>query len=343
MTTYLVTGASGFLGRHLLHALQADEVPRRALALVREPNAWSRHDWTHKLERVELLHGELLDPRAFAGDPRLAEVRGVFHLAAEVKHSRHDVESVYRSNVEGTAGILRLAAERGWRVVFVSTSGTVGCFRRREEHADEETPPCEEAIRSWPYYHSKLLAERRARELAEQHGVQLQIVRPPVLLGPGDHRFRSSGHLIRLLRRRLPFVVDGGIAFADVRDASRAILRAMESPRPRPVYHLPGHECSVGDFFALASEISGVPPPPLRLPYPVAWWLAQGLAQLGIRLRGEPLHLLPDPVVVEMATHWWGLRSLYAESELGYRPRPARETLADTIAWLRQNHPALRP
>ncbi len=333
-STYLVTGASGFLGRHLLEALHSDGLPRRAVALVRDPAAWSAYDWTQDLDDVELLRGSVTEPGAWREDPRLAPVRGVFHLAALVRHSRHGAEEVERTNVEGTAQVVRLAGARGWRVVYVSTSGTVGCFASERERADETAPYCEAAVRDWPYYRSKLRAEREARRLADALGVELCIVRPPVLLGPGDHRFRSTSHLVRFLRRRLPFLVRGGVHFADVRDASAALLRAMERETPRPIYHLPGTACSVTRFFEMAAEVSGVPAPRAVLPYRPAWWVARLLA---------PLRILPDPVVIEMASRWWGLESRYAARELDYATRDPRKTLADTIEWLQRHHEALRP
>jgi nucleoside-diphosphate-sugar epimerase len=328
--TYLLTGASGFLGRHLLSALQAGG--HRAVALLRDPQAWSGYDWTGKLEDVETLVGSVLEPAAWKEDARLDDVQGVFHLAALVRHSRQGGQEVETSIRDGTRRVLELAAERGWRVVFVSTSGTVGCFATPEQTADESSGYCEEAVRRWPYYRAKLRAEQEAQRLAEERGVSLVIARPPVLLGPGDHRFRSTGHLVRYLRGRLPFLVEGGVAFADVRDASAGLLRAMELDAPRPVYHLPGTACSVQRFFGMAEEVCGVPAPRRVLPFRTAWLLATALA---------PLHILPDPVVVEMASRWWGLRSLYAADDLGYASRDPLQTLSDTITWLQRHHPEL--
>ena len=75
-------------------------------------------------------------------------------------------------------------------------------------------------------------------------------------------------------------------------------------------------------------------------------WLAKGIAAtdewLGMKLRGEPLHFFPGPVVVEMAQYYWGLESLYAKDELGYESREPLETLRDTVEWLRANHPKLQ-
>ena len=331
--TLLVTGASGFLGRHVLQALPA-HTGLSAVALVRDVEAWRALDWAQKLEGVETITGSVLEPERWSGDPRLASVRTIVHLAAIVKHTRSGAEDVEPTNVAGTLAMVRLAAVLRARLIFVSTSGTVACFRSAGRAADEEAPYCEDVVARWPYYRSKIRAEREARRLADELGVELAIVRPPVLLGPGDHRLRSTGNLLRVLCGRLPIIVAGGIAFVDIRDVAGALLRLAELERVRAIYHLPGTACSVRAFFELAEEISGARAPRL-VPFRPAWVLGSVLARLGI-------HALPDPVVIEMASHFWDVRSRYAEAELGFRSRDPRETLTDTIAWLRENAPALK-
>ena len=168
------------------------------------------------------------------------------------------------------------------------------------------------------------------------------VIRPPVLLGPGDHRFRSTSNVLRMLRGRLPFLIRGGMHFVDVRDAVQAVLRAMALPHARPIYHLEGTCSSIEDFFGMIEHASGVPAPRWVLPLRPARLLAAADEWVGMRVRGEPLHLLPDPVVVEMASRYWGARSLYAEPELAYKSRDPQETLRDTVEWLRANHESLR-
>ena len=328
---WLVTGASGFLGRHLLDQIQISG-HSRTIALVRSTEEWRAMDWTRRLSGVDTVTGSVTEPAGWAGDSKLDGLAGIFHLAALVRHCRRDAADVYRINVSGTAAMVRLAAERGCRLVFVSTSGTVACFRDPAGSADEESDFCEAEVSGWPYYHSKIQAEREARRLAAELGVPLVILRPPVLLGPGDHRFRSTSHISRFLRGQLPFLIRGGMHFADVRDAARALWRAMIREPARPVYHLPGTISSVEEFFGLTAEVAGRRPPRLVLPYRPAWWLARISA---------PLRVLPDPVIIEMAAHYWGMRSRYAEADLEYRSRPGRETVADTVAWIMAHHPAL--
>ncbi len=329
---WLVTGASGFLGRHLLNEIQAAGDSRRIVVLVRSTREWHAMEWTRALARIDTVTGSVTEPAEWDRDPKLDGLAGIFHLAALVRHCRRDADEVYHINVRGTAAMVRLAAKRGCRIVFVSTSGTVACFRDPTSSADEESAFCQTEVAGWPYYDSKIEAEREARHLADQLGVPLVILRPPVLLGPGDHRFRSTNHVSRFLRGKLPFLVQGGMHFADVRDAARALPCAMIRDQPRPVYHLPGAISSIEEFFALTAQVSGRRAPGVVLPWRTAWWLARLSA---------PLRILPDPVIIEMAAHYWGMRSRYAEGELGYRSRSPEETLTDTVAWLMAHHPAL--
>ncbi len=179
---FLVTGATGFLGRHLLTALHAASESYRALALVRDGDTWNSYAWTRSLHRVETLRGSVTETASWTFDERLNGLSGIFHLAAVVRHSRVDTAELYRTNVDGTLNMVRLAAEHECRMIFVSTTGTVACFRSQDSKADENAPFCESEVSSWPYYHSKIQAERQAMQLAEELGVQLVIIRLPVLL-----------------------------------------------------------------------------------------------------------------------------------------------------------------
>ena len=77
-----------------------------------------------------------------------------------VHHGRDDQAHQHDVNVGGTELVMRLAAEIGARVVFVSTSGVSGCSMDPTAAPDEEAPTCDAVIARWPYYVSKLAAER---------------------------------------------------------------------------------------------------------------------------------------------------------------------------------------
>ena len=336
----LVTGGTGFLGRHVLETLHRTEPATKPLVLARRRADWNRQDWSAPLDNVEVIEGGVTGSEGWTGDRRLKGCAGIVHLAAVVRHSRRDTADLYETNIDGTLRMVRLAAQLQCRLVYVSTSGTVGCSTDPTLRADEDFGYVERTVAGWPYYDSKIKAERQARALAAQLGVELVIIRPPILLGPGDHRFRSTGHVLKFLRGKFPFLLEGGMSFIDVRDAAPAILRALDHPAARPVYHLHGTDCSVVDFFEMCRQVSGVQPPRRVLPFDVAWRLATA-AELAAHYTGRKSPL-PDPVVIEMARHYWGLTSLHSGRELGYTARPPRQTLADTVAWLRGHHPELR-
>jgi nucleoside-diphosphate-sugar epimerase len=186
-------------------------------------------------------------------------------------------------------------------------------------------------VARWPYYASKIAAERAASALADELGVELVMLRPPVMLGPEDRRGRSTSSVKRVLDGKVPVLFDGGMHFVDVRDVAAAILAALRVERPRRVYHLAGTESSLTDYFRRVALLGGVS---LRAPTIPAAAL-RAAARVNARLGRFGLSVLPDPVVAEMATSYWGLRSRFAEPELGFRSRDADATLRDTIEWLR--------
>jgi dihydroflavonol-4-reductase len=226
--------------------------------------------------------------------------------------------------------MVRLAAEKKCRMLFASSSGTVGCLMDAGAAPDEDAPFSDDVVAGWPYYASKIQAEKKARALADELSVDLIVFRPPVMLGPKDHRFRSTGHLLRLLEGKLPFILEGEIHLVDIRDVADAMVRAMLLPASKPAYNLPGHVMSLDQFFRIAATEAGITPSWRVLPARLLWYLAK-LNEL----TGRRLHFIPDPVVIEMAQHHWGISSRYASTDLGFVARPAQETLRDTVRWMK--------
>lgn len=308
----LVTGASGFLGRNLLEVLGED-----AVALVRSPLP----------SAVSQVVGSPLTPEAWLA--RAQGVKVLIHAAGSIHHSRRHADEMVRFNIDSALAMVRAARALGARLVLVSTSGTVGCFPHETIEADEHSRYAEPIVGRWPYYLSKIRAEEQSRTLARQLGVELTVVRPPVLLGPGDTLGRSTTHVARVLGGRLPFIPTGGIAFTDVRDVALALARLSRKATWRDTYHLPGISLPLRSFFERVGEVSGIKVDPPSVPE----FVVKGLVKLGARV---PVKTLPDPVVLEMSTCHWGFKTLWSHEELDYRPRGHRQTLSDTVAWLRE-------
>jgi nucleoside-diphosphate-sugar epimerase len=335
----LVTGATGFLGRQLLKALEARRVA--PVALVRDLTAWNSQEWVKERAHTTPLLGSPLATEAWVESAHQQGVGTLIHAAAIVQHTRRSPEAMMELNVQGTLHMVRTAARLKARLVYISSSGTVGCYRYADVTADEHAPFAEDVVGRWPYYASKVRAEREARRLAESLGVELVVVRPPVLLGPEDHKLRSTGHVLKMIAGHVPAAPRGGMHFADVRDVAKAVARLPNLQSPRSVYHLPGTASTLMEFFRMVSEVSGVAAPERE----VAPFVITQLAKLGAAagaLAKRPVKWVPDPVLAEMSGHYWGLSTLWSHEELGYQSRSPRQTLLDTVEWLRANHPALR-
>ncbi|WP_437674435.1 NAD-dependent epimerase/dehydratase family protein [Sorangium sp. So ce131] len=324
MSRYLVTGATGFLGSHLVTELRG--AGHDVVALCRgEAGALAA-------QGVAVRRGDVLDAASVRAAAEGCEA--LFHCAGRVSRRREDAEVLYRTHVEGTKITLDACRDAGVkRVVLASTSGVVAVSRRPDDIRDETAPPPVDLIAGWPYYRSKLYAERAAFD-RNGPGFEVVAVNPSILLGPGDVHGASTGDVVSFLERRIPFIPAGGLSFVDARDAAHGMVLAMEKGRPGERYLLGAANMSLDVFFHRLSRVSGVPAPALRLPRSIA--LAKAGAHLIERARKRlPIDLPVDPVSAEMSQHFWYLDATKARRELGWTPRDPVETLSDMVADLR--------
>lgn len=331
MSRYLVTGATGFLGRHLVSHLTAQG--HDVVALCRSaPRTGVEASPEDLPERTTVAVGDILRK----GDVLAAATgcEGVFHCAGKVSRRPEDTESLYRANVEGTEIVLDACVEAGVkRAVMVSTSGTI-CVSKKAEERDETAKTPMDLIGQWPYYRSKLYAEKAAldrnRTAPADKRLEVVVVNPSLLLGPGDLHGSSTGDVVRFLEKKVPFVPAGGLSFVDARDVAPAMLAAMLSGKPGDRYLLSGANMTVAAFFARLERISGVPAP--KLPAPKSMLLARYGAELfDLARKIIPVDADVDPVSAEMGQVFWYVNSRKAERDLGFSPRDPNETLGDTV------------
>ena len=329
MTT-LITGGTGFLGRHLIdQLLAAGHSDLRVL--TRRQNA--------ELEAlgVAQLEGSLDDADAL--NAAVEGVSRVYHLAGLVERDRSQAHRMYALHVEGTRRLFDalIASDTDIeKVVVASTSGTVGVSRDADFVADDTSPYAEHVVRDWPYYLSKIYQERVCVDYQKRHNLPVVLMRPTLLLGPGDWRESSTGDVVLFMKRKVPGVMPGGLSVVDVRDAAAAFIAAMERAEPGSSYLLGAGNLTLAAFFDHLADITGLSAP--RLPVPGK------LARLGGKLLGAlqeagapPGDL--DATSIEMARHFWYIDSSRAEDELGFDPRPITLTLRDTVQWIREHHP----
>lgn len=329
MTT-LVTGATGFLGRHLVTQLVERGETVRALtrSFDRELAALG----------VEIIEGDFTNIADLA---RAVEgVTRVYHLAGKVERDQRHAHRMYELHVDGTRMLLEALRAEGnpklEKIVVASTSGTVGVSKSADDIATDDSPTAEHLVRDWPYYLSKIYAERVCQDAIKDHGMPIVMMRPTLLLGPGDRRESSTGDVVNFLQKKIPTSMSGGISFVDARDAATAFILAMDKAPVGRTYLLGACNLTLTDFFKRLEAISGIAAPRLPIPDKAALFGARFL-DAAMRSVGKTADL--DPVSVDMARYFWYIDSTCAHEELGWKPRNANDTLRDTVRWIETHHP----
>lgn len=140
------------------------------------------------------------------------------------------------------------------------------------------------------------------------------------------------------MTRHIPFVPPGGVSVVDIRDVADAFVEAMIVGKGVKTYLLTALNCSTLELFNLLESLTGVSKPRLSAPAFVAKNGAFLLDLINRRVRGK-YDPSVDPVRGEMSCHWWSAASLSAQEDLGFRPRPIKSTIMDTVAFIRKHHP----
>jgi dihydroflavonol-4-reductase len=234
-----VTGASGFVGRHVVSALRAAGVR------VRE-------------EFVELADRDGLE-RAMAGCDAVVHVAALYSYDASAAELR-------AVNVEGTRNVLDACARTGVRrLVHTSTAATCGPVAGRIATEEDEPPAWELTV---PYKRTKLEAERLVLA-AVADGLDAVIVNPTTPIGEGDERPGPTGQMIRGVAsgRYRGYLAGAGLNVVDVHDVGVGHALALERGRRGERYLLAGQDIPLRELFALVAAAAGRPAPRLRVPY----------------------------------------------------------------------------
>ncbi|MEQ8227718.1 MAG: NAD-dependent epimerase/dehydratase family protein [Rhodospirillales bacterium] len=323
----LVTGASGFVGAAVVRRLLEKG---EAVRVLMRPGSDRRN--ITGLD-VDVVEGDLLAPETLA--PAVQGCRALYHVAADYRIWTRDPAAMFRANVDGSAAIIRAAAEAGAeRIVYTSSVAVLG-------NPGDGTPGDEDTAVTYadmigPYKQSKFKAEERVRELTAAEGWPVVIVNPSTPIGPRDVKPTPTGRVVvDAARGKMPIYVDTGLNVAHVDDVAEGHLLAFAKGRIGERYVLGGENMGLSDILGVIAELTGGRPPlfgvPTGLIMPIAY-----VSEAWCRMTGgtEPM-VAPDSV--RMAKKKMFFRWNKAAKELGYAPRPARDALADAVEWFRTN------
>ncbi len=313
-----LTGGGGFVGGALLERLLAEG--RTVRALTRSPAGAARL----RHQGAEPVLGDVLD-----ADGLSAAMRGtslVFHAAGVNAFCPVDPGPMFRTNVEGSANVVRAAAAAGVaRVVYTSSAATLG--EAAGTVGDEWA-----AHRGWflsAYERSKYEAERRVLETAATLGVDVVCVNPSSVQGPGRTR-GTARWLIRYANGRLRWMVDTSVSLVDVADCTAGHLLAAAVGASGARYVLNGTTLPVRQLLQVVEEVSGQVHPVRWVPGPVALAGAAAVeAAFRVRRRRPPV----CREMMRTLLHGHRYDGGRATRELGLAYTPVEQSVRAALAW----------
>ena len=310
----LVTGGTGFVGRHLLERLAAEGVPTRAL--VRRETALPRG--------VEAVRGDLLAGQGLG--EALRGVDSVIHLAGVTKALRR--EDYWAGNAAATRNLAAAVAGRGARLVHVSSLAAIGPSLDGKP-LGEDAPPHPPST----YGKSKLEGERIVRELTPE----AVIVRPAVVYGPGD---TDVFKLLEAVARGWVVEIAGGERWFSaiyVKDLVAGILAAARSPRAAGRDYFLAHPEPL-TWHALsgtAARILGRKPRRIAVPLPLA--LAVGACAEAAAWIARKPGIVSREKIREARFPFWTCATGRASEELGFTAATGIEAgLREALAWYKE-------
>jgi dihydroflavonol-4-reductase len=313
----LVTGATGFLGSWVARELvRSGHEVRVLVRKVGRLGALREKD-------IDVVQGDILSPKSLWS--AAVGVEAIVHCAGLVSVNPRHRDAMQQVNVEGTRNVLRAAASRGIRLLHTSSIATIG--PTNDPRALDESAPAAPLLFDHPYADSKRQGEELALDYCAR-GLDVVVLNPGLLLGPGDVNYTSTLLVLRYLRGELRVHLGGGASFGDVRDASAAYVAALTRGRRGERYILAGVNRTYRDLQEELQRLTGLHRT-APMPRPLAEWFALW-SQIGSTIWRHPLEEI-NLSVVRWASLFNYCSASKAETELGYRERDFSATLADTV------------
>ncbi|GJM21109.1 MAG: NAD-dependent dehydratase [Planctomycetota bacterium] len=342
MTLHLVTGGTGYLGRHLVAKLLAGGKQVRVLARASSDVAG--------LDGAEIVRGDITDRAAV--ESALDGVERVFHVAAETRDGQP--ADVYdKVNHKAVTQLLELASERDVkRLVHTShfyAIGRSGEPRSAPDFVNDEYWTHDPGDIHDAQEESKYAAENSLNQRVSLSEPRLALI-PTMMYGPELRDVSSVAELahgnriVRMLADhaagKYPGIPGDGSQrwnLTHVEDVAAAHVTVMDAgdegewPPPRWThwhYLCAGDNVSVKDLFARFGKLAGVGEPKSVMP-------RRGLSAKLLGATPKEATRSPERFLTDL--HWWQFTPAMAEADWGYAHRPLDEGLEQTVAWMRSS------
>jgi len=282
-----------------------------------------------EIPSLEVVTGDIGDVDSLCSAFDGADV--VYHLAAAISLSKKDWPLVEKVNVIGTRNFVEACLRSGVRRLVAFSS-----IHAISDEADciNETCALNDLNCRHAYDRSKASAEREMLKGLDR-GLNTVIINPTGVIGPYDYAPSFMGRaLIMMAQSKLPALVTGGFNWVDVRDVVAGAIAAEEKAISGQKYLLSGHWVSMGSIAMAVKEVAGSKVPSFIIP---AKFVSAIAPLVGIYYRAKKQQPLFTSMSMDTIGGYYNISCDKATRDLDYRPRSFMQTIADTLAWFKQN------
>ncbi len=325
MQKVLITGATGFIGKHLAKALCSQGF--HVSALVRNPEKSQEL----KTLGVHLLPGDVTDSLSLLNAIENKDI--VYHLAGKIAYKASEREEMERVNVKGTQKVVDACVTHKTPVlVYMSSVVAIGASFNGE--VLNEDSPYTIGDLNLGYFETKHKAEEIVKTAHKHNGLNAFILNPSTVYGAGDATKGSRSVQRKVAKGKFPFYTPGGVNVVYIDDVLYCLLNVYKKGRPGERYIVAGENLTIQQTFSIIAEAAGKPAPKKYLPrvaLKTLGWIGDNVLEpLGIK----------GPLSAETANtssmfHWFS--SEKAQKELGLKPTPAKTAITESVRWMIDN------
>jgi len=320
----LVTGATGFLGRHLVRSLVKKDYNVSILARPTSdltpfadlPITVVKGDITQTLTLLEATEGKDI----------------VFHLAGLIAYKKSDRKMMEKVNVQGTRNVMDACiTQKTPKVLHLSSVAAIGAsFSKKPLNEDS---PFLLGPYDLGYFETKRRAEKIATDAYEEHGLPVYIVNPSTIYGAGDATKGSRKTQLKVARGDFPVYPPGGVNVVSVHDVLNVIFKVLEHGKPARRYIAAGENLTIRQLFQLIAQANDKAPP--KIPLPKAFIKIMGYLGDGMHAFGKETSFSSETAVTSCLYHWFDNSRI--KEELGCKVTPAQTAIEESIQWVKEN------
>ena len=318
-----ITGATGHLGVNLVHALAQSEQTEINILCHRNQGQRSLSGVS-----VNKINGSILNPTLLQHATK--DIDTIYHLAALITPHGTDNKTLSEINTQGVKNICEAALENGAKLIHVSSIHAYNLHHPRDITIDEHATKAD-AFAISAYNKSKAEGETIIHRYINQ-GLDAIILNPTAIIGPYDFSPSRMGQFfIDLYNGKLPFLMQGGFDWVDVRDVVNAMLQADQQGKTGKNYLLSGNHATIEELAELAHFWTASP---LPLFYAPAWLSHLGIpfAYVANKITKKERQLTAENIKTLQLNK--KINCQKAQQQLAYTPRSLSLTIRDLYAWL---------